>query len=934
MKTEGNMINNLSKSNLNSNNFSSEFISYINTLSDSIKEYFKVTKNTIQNKNILIESIEKEFNSYQSLDNDFTNQIKDSLLKLKINIDSDEKNLKFFFDDAKIIFKKMKDIHKNLLKISITKQRSYIGVSSNSNRNNYNTSLENPYQQSEIGLRIKKNIDDFINKNNNSQNKERMVNSKKEKPKTVNIKRENKIMNNLNLNKTEENQNIKKINNNNKYIMEIEKLKNLIKTYELNIKKLNLTLKKYRTELNDIKNEKFTKNDQNDDSIIQEELTLNKDKVISSLKDDLEKTNKKNMELMNNFKIYQIELKKLSDENNKLKKQKVLDKNLSNKFNNLIKENNSLKSNIANSNNNNKNLKKEIDILKRKINIIGKKLNDEKNKNYELVIETNDKCKKLENMTMSLNSMEGREKQMLIESIKSIFSQDSANTTTNIPWNSLYNDINKILDNYMKENEQLKLIHKKFEETLLCLENQLNSNKSEFTVDKNKLNMEMENISEIEFKDYSKTIEETDSKNKQYFNILQENNNKLIDKVRDLNQEKAGRCLKIYKLEIENKELKKNLDKLNNIKNSNIIMNDTNDSILKNHYNELNKKYEEQKQENNELKEKMIIIKTENEQYNQFLNLGTQYIPRQDIKASQSLIIEELNNQIKQLKNRNETLNDLVETYTSQFWNKFFNKNEGGENYDKIKDEENEKIDELNKKNYNSTEDKEKYDKEIKLLKRENEKLTNQIIRLSKNLPEEYNDLQKQYNDLESKYKQLIKNKSNNNNNIINNNINNININNINNNGEIIKILNEIKEIKKENELIKKKNLSLVAQLEEKEIKKNCFDNKSENAYLSNYEEEFDLRKMAKGVKEKNRSQDINIDYPGIQNIKEKYRELDFYYNALIGLVKKLLLTIQVNVKNKTYVKELCKIVGFDLETTNEILNNKAKNLLLGLFQK
>ena len=158
MKTEGNMINNLSKSNLNTNNFSSEFISYINTLSDSIKEYFKVTKNTIQNKNILIESIEKEFNSYQSLDNDFTNQVKDSLLKLKINIDSDEKNLKFFFDDAKIIFKKMKDIHKNLLKISITKQRSYIGVSSNSNRNNYNTSLENPYQQSEIGLRIRKNI--------------------------------------------------------------------------------------------------------------------------------------------------------------------------------------------------------------------------------------------------------------------------------------------------------------------------------------------------------------------------------------------------------------------------------------------------------------------------------------------------------------------------------------------------------------------------------------------------------------------------------------------------------------------------------------------------------------------------------------------------------------------------------------------------------
>jgi len=108
MKTEGNMINNLSKSylNSNSNNFSSEFISYINTLSDSIKEYFKVTKNTIQNKNILIELIEKEFNSYQSPDNDFTNQIKDNILKLKINIDSDEKNLKFFLMMQKSSLKK------------------------------------------------------------------------------------------------------------------------------------------------------------------------------------------------------------------------------------------------------------------------------------------------------------------------------------------------------------------------------------------------------------------------------------------------------------------------------------------------------------------------------------------------------------------------------------------------------------------------------------------------------------------------------------------------------------------------------------------------------------------------------------------------------------------------------------------------------------
>ena len=141
-----------------------------------------------------------------------------------------------------------------------------------------------------------------------------------------------------------------------------------------------------------------------------------------------------------------------------------------------------------------------------------------------------------------------------------------------------------------------------------------------------------------------------------------------------------------------------------------------------------------------------------------------------------------------------------------------------------------------------------------------------------------------------------------------------------------------MKEVKKENEQIKKKNRDLISLLEEKEIKRNYFDNKSEDKNLSNYEEEFDLKKMAKGAKEKNKSQDLNIDYPGIQNIKEKYRELDFYYNSLETLVKKLLSTIQVSHKNKTYVAEICKLVGFDLETTNKILNNKNRKLLLGLF--
>ena len=91
---------------------------------------------------------------------------------------------------------------------------------------------------------------------------------------------------------------------------------------------------------------------------------------------------------------------------------------------------------------------------------------------------------------------------------------------------------------------------------------------------------------------------------------------------------------------------------------------------------------------------------------------------------------------------------------------------------------------------------------------------------------------------------------------------------------------------------------------------------------------------MAKGTKEKNRSQDNNIDYPGIQMYKEKCRELNFNYNSLGILVKNLLLNVQVWPNNKNYISQLYKLVGFDLEITNKILNYKNNKKLLGLFPK
>jgi hypothetical protein len=123
MKTEGNEKIHY-KVNLNSNEYylNEDFVKYINNLSDSIKEYHKVSKNINIYKKILLNAIEKELNSPESIfninniaynniqsNNEISTKIYENFTKLKENVNSEEINLKKFFEDAKIIFKKMKD---------------------------------------------------------------------------------------------------------------------------------------------------------------------------------------------------------------------------------------------------------------------------------------------------------------------------------------------------------------------------------------------------------------------------------------------------------------------------------------------------------------------------------------------------------------------------------------------------------------------------------------------------------------------------------------------------------------------------------------------------------------------------------------------------------------------------------------------------------
>ena len=60
-------ISNKMNLNLNEDFLNDDFIKYINALSESIKEYYKVTKNTNQNKIVLLNIIEKKLNESESI---------------------------------------------------------------------------------------------------------------------------------------------------------------------------------------------------------------------------------------------------------------------------------------------------------------------------------------------------------------------------------------------------------------------------------------------------------------------------------------------------------------------------------------------------------------------------------------------------------------------------------------------------------------------------------------------------------------------------------------------------------------------------------------------------------------------------------------------------------------------------------------------------
>lgn len=225
------------------------------------------------------------------------------------------------------------------------------------------------------------------------------------------------------------------------------------------------------------------------------------------------------------------------------------------------------------------------------------------------------------------------------------------------------------------------------------------------------------------------------------------------------------------------------------------------------------------------------------------------------------------------------------------------------------------------------------YKSKINALQKENSSMKKQLERLSESIPKELNALQIQLGEANKRNQLGLYNNSGpksvtdrEKKKLNNQNLTEITPENYNN------LLSKYNDASKEISDLKNKNKELQFQLEEKEVKSAYSGYRTEDVNISNYEEEFDLRKMANGAKDKNRSEDINIDYPGIQGVKDKLKELEFRYKNLVEQVKILIGNIAFNQKIKPQITQICQLLGYSPKTTGRILTSaKDKKKILGI---
>lgn len=788
-----------------------EFVSLINNLNESIKEYYKVSKNNINEANSILLSYEQQaqdiLNLMQHIINTSSNEklevlfsqipkVLEVITQMKINASSNNNNLNMFFDDAKILFKNMKSKRKEKLNEINNINNQYIQTSSDSYANSFNLDKENLKSKIIGNNKIVKPINTDNNSNNAILNNINMI-----------YTRILKMLTNFN----EFNYMISKVN-----IEESNKFNNLQNGVKKEFENLYYFLKKNLGKMTNkslIQNKSCTN--------LNEQGINPRSKSIQSNRGNIEKlkqlneTYKNKINELNNILIgYKSKTRELEIKNNNLRMQLKNAEQLKMNFPNNMNENNLINNNLGFN------------------NIIKQKDLQIKNLTRQLhIFQTNESS-----LNVQINNIQAQLKQKISQYEYQIsnMSQIIASNKTTIA--TLQNNLN------IKQSE-LEKYQKSME------------GKNNYDLDKNMemLNMELKekqskiNVLNEEIKNYQrkddinqKQIEEMNNNILNYENIIKQKDELINNNYKDNNE--------VFKIKLENEKLKKQIEELKNSNNNNYLL--QNQKMINGNINS----YE--------------APEIRNQEYISKINDLTQEI--QNLKQNLSLINEEKTKLQIDMNKKNDEL-DGYKQVIFKLQNKL--------------EQNNDKEEEL-KKRLNTEKNMSGHKTETSI--RDN----NQN---SKNLNKSF-EMPKDNNT------QLMN-----------------------------KFLGQLNEAEKKISLLQNKNKELQWKLDEKQVEKDFSGYRTEDYNFSNYEEEFDLKKMVNGAREKNRSEDINIDYPGVQTVKDKYKELLQNMHLLEEQVKILICNISITSKIKPQISQICQLMRIKAENIQAIIAGKDKKRMLGL---
>ena len=785
-----------------------EFVSLINNLNESIKEFYKVSKSNINEANTILLSYEQQaqdiLNLMQHIINTSSNEklevlfsqipkVLEVITQMKINASSNNNNLNMFFDDAKILFKSMKSKRKEKLNEINNFNNQYLQTSSDSYANSFNIDKEN------IRNKITGN-----NKITNQGNLDNNLNNSIFNNINVIYSRIKKMLNNFNeynymISKVSSEESNKFNNLQNGVKQEFEKLYLFLKKNLIKMTRKSLTQNKSCSNINEPGKNQRSKSIQGDHRNVEKLTQLNE-------------TYKNKINELNNILIgFKSKTRELEMKNNNLRMQLKNAEQLKINFPNTINQNNLINNNLGINNLLKqkdiqiKNLQRQLQIFQTNENSLNVQINDLNN-------QFNEKINQYENQISSMSQIIANHKKTIA---------------------GLQNNLNikqSELEKYQKSMEG-----KNIEKNMKMLNMELKEKQSKINV----LNEEIKNYQRKE-EINQKQIEDMNNNILNYENIIKQKDELINNNYKDNNE--------VFKIKLENEKFKKQIEELKNSNNNNYLL--QNQKMINGNINS----YEAPEIRNQE------------------------YITK----------INDLNQEILNLKQNLSSINE-EKTKLQLDMNK---KNDELDGYKQVIFKLQNKLEQNN-------------DKEEELKKR---------LNIEKNMSGHKTEISIRDNNQNSKnLNKSFEMPKDNNTQLMN------------------KFLGQLNEAEKKISLLQNKNKELQFKLDEKQVEKDFSGYRTEDYNFSNYEEEFDLKKMVNGAREKNRSEDINIDYPGVQTVKDKYKELLQNMHLLEEQVKILICNISITSKIKPQISQICQLMRIKAENIQAIIAGKDKKRMLGL---